>query len=61
MSKFLVIAGMWFVLDGWFSMALYWKDVNWKGNKQTFWHDHYIRLIRILFGLGVIIVGCIYG
>lgn len=49
MNKFLVIAGMWNITDGWFSLSLYWKDRN-----QTFWHDHYIRIIRILIGIGLV-------
>jgi len=44
-SKFLVIAGMWNITDGWFSLSLYWNT------NQTFWKDHYIRVIRIIIGI----------
>lgn len=54
-TKLLTIAGMWCLTDGWFSMALYWNRKGWEGEKQTFWHDHYIRVIRIIIGLGLII------
>lgn len=49
MEKLLTIAGMWCLLDGWFSLSLYWKD-----EKQTFWHDHYIRVIRMIIGVMLI-------
>jgi len=46
------ILGMWCITDGWFSLSLYWKD-----KEQTFWHDHYIRVIRIIVGIILIILG----
>ena len=39
-------------------MSLYWNGVR-DGKPQTFWRDHYIRVIRIIIGLGLIIVGCV--
>ena len=48
MNKFIVIAGMWCITDGWFSLSLYWNT------EQTFWKDHYIRVIRIIMGIGLV-------
>jgi threonine/homoserine/homoserine lactone efflux protein len=42
----LTIAAMWNITDGWFSLSLYLKDKN-----QTWYKDHYIRVIRILIGV----------
>lgn len=42
----LTIVGMWNITDGWFSLSLYLKDKN-----QTWYKDHYIRVIRILLGI----------
>ena len=43
----LIIAGGWCITDGWFSLSLYLKT------DQTWLKDHYIRVIRILVGLGL--------
>lgn len=45
LALFLVILGMWNLTDGWFSISMY------LGTDQTWKKDHYIRVIRILFGL----------
>lgn len=45
MTKLLTICGMWCITDGWFSLSLYWNT------NQTFWKDHYIRVIRIIIGI----------
>ena len=51
-SKWLAVCGTWFVCDGIFSLSLY------IGDKKQSWHkDHYIRVIRILVGLALIIFG----
>jgi len=55
-SKYLAVIGTWFICDGWFSMSLYWgKKAG--DRQQTFWRDHYIRVIRILAGIALIIFG----
>jgi len=56
MNKFIVCAGMWCITDGWFSMSLYW-GLKAGERQQTFWRDHYIRVIRILIGIGLVICG----
>ena len=54
MTKLLVICGMWNITDGWFSLSLYW-GLKAGERQQTFWRDHYIRVIRIIIGLLLII------
>jgi hypothetical protein len=41
----LIIVGGWCITDGWFSLSLYLKDP-----RQTWYRDHYIRVIRIIGG-----------
>jgi hypothetical protein len=54
-SKILVICGMWNLTDGWFSMSLYW-GLKAGDRQQTFWRDHYIRVIRMIIGVVLIII-----
>ncbi len=42
----LAIIGTWNITDGIFSISLYIKDI-----RQTWGRDHYIRVIRIIFGI----------
>lgn len=53
MTKLLTICGMWCLTDGWFSMSLYW-GLKAGERQQTFWRDHYIRVIRIIIGVVLI-------
>lgn len=53
MQKFLIIAGTYLACDGWFSMSLYW-GLKAGERQQTFWRDHYIRVIRMVIG-GILI------
>jgi len=52
----LVVIGMWNVTDGWFSLSLYLKDKN-----QTWYKDHYIRIIRMGLGVLAIYMGFYFG
>ena len=52
----LTICGIWNVTDGWFSLSLYLKNKD-----QTWYKDHYIRVIRILVGLLLIWLAMIFG
>ena len=56
MNEWLIIFGMWNLTDGWFSISLYW-GLKAGERQQTFWRDHYIRVIRIIIGLSLIIMG----
>jgi len=46
------LAGAWCVTDGWFSLSLYIDN-----KAQTWWRDHYIRVIRIAVGLALVVWG----
>lgn len=52
----LTICGIWCITDGWFSLSLYLKD-----EKQTWYKDHYIRVIRIAIGCLLIYLALVFG
>ncbi|MFA4917011.1 MAG: hypothetical protein WC560_10120 [Syntrophales bacterium] len=45
------VIGTWLVSDGWYSLVLY-KD---KG--EPFWKCHSIRVIRLLIGIALMVIG----
>jgi len=52
MHCFIKLAGMWCITDGWFSLSLYIDN-----KAQTWWRDHYIRVIRIAVGVALVVWG----
>ncbi len=52
MTKLLTICGTWLICDGWFSLSLYIRN-----KEQSWYKDHYIRVIRILVGIALIVWG----
>lgn len=57
MNVFLVIAGTWLVSDAIYSYHLYAHSQSWRGDRQTWLHDHWVRLLRLILAVGIIIVG----
>ncbi len=58
MDKALVIIGTWIFSDGILSWTLYLNAPSYEGSeKQTFLRDHWIRLVRILAGIALIVMG----
>jgi len=53
------LIGMWLLSDGIYSWVLYANAKGWNGVNQTFLKDHWIRLIRILCGIALIVIGAI--
>ena len=51
-ARILLLVGMWLLSDGWFSLSLYMGKEN-----QSWIKDHSIRIIRIVIGVGLIIIG----
>ena len=52
------IGGVWIISDGVYSWVLYANAVSYqKGRKQTFKKDHWIRLLRIIIGVIMVISG----
>ena len=57
MDKYLIGAGVWLLSDSIYSWVLYAHSQSWRGKRQDFWHDNWIRLIRGVLSIGIIIVG----
>ena len=52
------LIGMWIVSDGILSWTLYINSPSYEGSKrQTFWRDHWVRAVRIISGIALIVLG----
>lgn len=51
MNYWLGVIGTWLLADGWYSLALY------HDKKEGFIRCHLIRVIRIIAGIGLVIMG----
>lgn len=52
------LLGMWVFLDGVFSWTLYLHSPSYDGvTKQTFKRDHWVRLVRCICGIALVIIG----
>jgi len=52
------LIGMWIISDGILSWILYLNAPSYEGSKrQTFLHDHWVRLVRIILGIVLVIMG----
>ena len=59
MKNYLLIAGTWILSDSIYSYCLYVKSKSWRGSSQTWKNDHWIRAVRAILAIGIIIVGAI--
>ena len=57
MGDILIGIGVWILSDGIYSWSLYRHAESYGGKKQTFWKDHWLRLVRILCSVTVIVIG----
>jgi len=56
------LAGMWIFTDGIISIRLYINAKDETGKKTQCWsHDHSIRVIRMLIGIGIMVIGGLNG
>lgn len=46
------LLAMWIFCDGIASLWAYWHDP-----KQTFWRDHFLRVVRMLIGIALMVLG----
>ena len=52
------LIGMWVFSDGILSWTLYLNAPSYEGSKkQTFLRDHWIRLLRIVCGIALMVIG----
>ena len=57
MNKLLVGIGVWIISDAIYSWSLYKGDKNYKGNPQDFCNDHWVRLLRGILGVALVVIG----
>jgi negative regulator of sigma E activity len=57
MSYCIGLIGMWIFSDGLYSLALYLNAESYNGNKQTWRRDHWVRAVRMVFGVILIVMG----
>ena len=58
LGKVLVGIGVWIISDGILSWTLYANAPDHRGNKrQTFKKDHWVRLVRIILGVVLVVIG----
>lgn len=51
------IIGIWITQDGIYSWTLYANAPSYEGSKkQTFLRDHWVRLVRIILGISIVIL-----
>lgn len=54
------LLGMWIFSDGILSWTLYLNAPSYEGSKrQTFWRDHWVRLLRCLCAIALMILGAL--
>ena len=58
MDKILVAIGCWILSDAIYSYTLYVNAPSYEGSKrQTFTRDHWVRLVRGLLGIALMVIG----
>lgn len=57
MNAFLLIAGTWLASDAIYSYVLYAHSQSWRGDKQTWLKDHWVRVVRLGLAVGIILTG----
>lgn len=55
MKVLLSIVGTWVISDGIYSWVLYANSQSWRGEKQNFKKDNWVRLVRIICGVALVI------
>ena len=54
---FLVGAGVWLISDAVYSYCLYAHSQSWRGDRQTWFKDHWVRLVRLVLAVGIVVTG----
>ena len=51
------LIGMWILSDSIYSYVLYAHSQSWRGDRQTWLHDHWVRAVRAICGIVLMIMG----
>jgi hypothetical protein len=54
---FLVGVGVWLISDAIYSYFLYANSQSWRGDRQTWLKDHWVRLVRLGLAISIVIAG----
>jgi hypothetical protein len=57
MNYWLGVIGCWIFSDGLYSLMLYLNAEGFGGKRQTWKRDHWLRAIRMVLGIAIIIIG----
>ena len=57
MNIALAVIGTWLISDAVYSYCLYAGSQSWRGDRQTWAHDHWVRLVRLVCGVVVVVIG----
>jgi len=57
MRYWLGVIGAWLLSDAIYSWVLYANSQSWRGDRQNFVKDNWVRLVRALCAIGIIIIG----
>jgi len=53
------LIGCWIMSDGVLSWFLYLRAESHTGKQQTFLRDHWVRLVRIICGIALMVIGAV--
>ena len=51
------LIGMWIMSDALYSLALYLGKESWRDGKQTWAKDHWVRAVRFVCGVTLMVIG----
>jgi hypothetical protein len=54
---FLVGVGVWLISDAIYSYVLYASSQSWRGDRQTWCKDHWVRLVRLGLAISIVVAG----
>ena len=57
MNIALAVIGTWLIGDAIYSYSLYTHSQSWRGDRQTWARDHWVRLVRLVCGVAVVAIG----
>ena len=58
-QSFLLVAGTWLISDAIYSYVLYRYSQSWRGDRQSWAKDHWVRAVRLVLAVGIVIVGAV--
>ncbi len=59
-GKILIIVGTWLLSDAIYSITLYLNSKSYDGQKQTWKRDHFVRVIRAILAILIIVIGLFF-